>query len=202
MRNSNDMKIRRASTTDDAAQIAKLLYLTDPYIYPFLCDDFSDATWVDFVRRALKCAHHVHFAENMLLATLGDKIVGLVCAYPVPSDRAFLLPVDEKVADKYVFVWEGYYKNARDHVESLYISNLCVDPSYRHMGIGAALLEKLLSEHSDETVTLDVLADNVSAIALYEKAGFEAKSRYNGFSGAAQVPVLCVSMEKKASIKP
>ena len=170
MRNSNDMKIRRASTTDDAAQIAKLLYLTDPYIYPFLCDDCSDATWVDFVRRA--------------------------------SDRVFLLPVDEKVADKYVFVWEGYYKNARDHVESLYISNLCVDPSYRHMGIGAALLEKLLSEHSDETVTLDVLADNVSAIALYEKAGFEAKSRYNGFSGAAQVPVLCVSMEKKASIKP
>ncbi len=202
MRNSNDIKIRRAFMTDDAAQIAKLLYLTDPYIYPFLCDDFSDATWVDFVRRALKCADHVHFAGNMLLATLDDNIVGLICAYSVPSDRVFLQPVDEKVADKYALVWEGYYKNARTHDKSLYISNLCVDPAYRHMGIGAALLEQLLAEHSGEAVTLDVLADNSSAIALYEKAGFKAKSRYNGFSGAAQVPVLCVSMEKKASVKP
>lgn len=202
MQGSNDISIRYAQTSDNAAGIAKLIYLTDTYIYPYLCDNFDDAIWVDFVGRALKHENHVHFAKNMLLATCHDSIVGLLCAYPLPSNKVFLLPVDDAVKARYVRVWEGYYKHANVHSESLYISNLCVDPTFRGRGIGAALLSSFLKDHPFETITLDVLADNSPAVALYKKAGFAISSAYNGFSGKSDGVVKCLSMAKKACEKP
>ena len=194
MRRSNDIVIRPATEGDDAAAIAKLIYLTDPYIYPFLCDDFSVDVWVDFVRRALQCPNHVHSAQNMTLAVKNGKIVGLICAYPLPSDKIFLLPVRDDVRAKYAAVWEGYYKHADDCEPCLYISNLCVDPSCRGLGIGSALLKTVLDGCQLRLIRLDVLADNAPAVQMYSKAGFNVASQYNGFSGLADKPVKCFSM--------
>ena len=55
------------------------------------------------------------------------------------------------------------------------ILSLAVAPLARRRGVGAALLGHLIAQREAQnisTIWLDVAADNVTAIRLYEKAGF------------------------------
>ncbi|MHA1679951.1 MAG: GNAT family N-acetyltransferase [Promethearchaeota archaeon] len=65
------------------------------------------------------------------------------------------------------FEWDGM-----EHVGSL---GILVHPTYRNMGIGAALIEEALIEARNRgklKVTLSVFHTNVRAIELYKKLGF------------------------------
>ena len=56
------------------------------------------------------------------------------------------------------------------------VMNVAVHPDYRRKGIGAMLVEALITHLRNnrcESLTLEVRASNESAIALYEKLGFE-----------------------------
>ena len=56
------------------------------------------------------------------------------------------------------------------------VMNLAVHPDYRRQGIAEKLMEALekgLRERESKSLTLEVRASNVSAIALYEKLGFQ-----------------------------
>ena len=56
------------------------------------------------------------------------------------------------------------------------VDNLAVLPAFRRRGIGAALLSKMISEariHDMAWVFLEVRESNESAIALYERSGFQ-----------------------------
>ena len=57
-----------------------------------------------------------------------------------------------------------------------YITNIAVREDARRQGVGMALLDKIISickEKKCTFVTLEVRKSNLSAQALYEKAGFE-----------------------------
>ncbi len=58
------------------------------------------------------------------------------------------------------------------------ISNVAVNPDYRKKHIASQLLEKIIKIGSDErnitAFTLEVREQNLPAIRLYEKAGFES----------------------------
>ena len=58
------------------------------------------------------------------------------------------------------------------------ISNVAVNPDYRKKHIASKLLEKIIKIGSDErnitAFTLEVREQNLPAIKLYEKAGFES----------------------------
>ena len=56
-----------------------------------------------------------------------------------------------------------------------HITNIAVDPEYRHMGAGHALVDKLMEiaeEKSMLGVTLEVRKSNENALGLYKKHGF------------------------------
>jgi len=56
-----------------------------------------------------------------------------------------------------------------------HLMNVAVDPPQRRRGIGAALLEGLLERAGEkESYTLEVRPSNPTAIALYERFGFQA----------------------------
>ncbi|MDR1989311.1 MAG: ribosomal protein S18-alanine N-acetyltransferase [Acidobacteriaceae bacterium] len=60
-------------------------------------------------------------------------------------------------------------------VDERHINNLAVRPSFRRAGIGAALLDRVLSTARDErasAVLLEVRRSNDAARRLYERAGF------------------------------
>ena len=56
------------------------------------------------------------------------------------------------------------------------VMNVAVSPEYRRQGLGEALVNALveaLKAAGNESLTLEVRASNASAIALYQKLGFE-----------------------------
>ena len=66
------------------------------------------------------------------------------------------------------------------------IQTMAVDPEYRGRGIARDLLGRLLAtadESGCSEVLLEVRADNVAAIALYESEGFAAIARRTSYYG-------------------
>ncbi len=60
--------------------------------------------------------------------------------------------------------------------ESCFVSNIAVFPEYRRKGVATALIERACEcakEHGTDFISLEVRPSNVSALALYEKLGFE-----------------------------
>ncbi len=73
------------------------------------------------------------------------------------------------------------------------ILTFCVRPDQRERGMGAALLEKLMTEVGVSSVFLDVAEDNHSARRLYERCGFKlcgGRPRYYKRGGHA-VDAVC-----------
>jgi len=60
-------------------------------------------------------------------------------------------------------------------LDELHINNLAVDPAWRHHGVGAALLEHVLSDagrRGAARIILEVRRSNLAARRLYERFGF------------------------------
>jgi ribosomal-protein-alanine N-acetyltransferase len=64
------------------------------------------------------------------------------------------------------------------------VLTLAVDPTLRRGGVGLALLvaaEGLARQNGAQAMFLEVAEDNVAALALYARAGFEAVGRRRGY---------------------
>ncbi len=65
-----------------------------------------------------------------------------------------------------------------------HITQLCVDPGFRRLGLGAQILSQSLDAYRTqgcEAVSLTVTASNRGAIRLYESAGFRTHRRFSAF---------------------
>lgn len=76
-----------------------------------------------------------------------------------------------------------YYSDIYERIE---INQIEIDFNHRNCGKGDLLLKKL-TETVDKSITLEVRIDNIPAIKLYQKNGFERKAirkgYYNGIDG-------------------
>ena len=83
-----------------------------------------------------------------------------------PISRFFVAEVAGKVVGYYGFL----------HIlDELHILNVAVDPDFRGRGLGKKLMAHLISEARAlcaRAITLEVRESNLSAIRLYEGAGF------------------------------
>jgi ribosomal-protein-alanine N-acetyltransferase len=74
---------------------------------------------------------------------------------------------------------------------------IAVDPAHQKQGIGRRLMERWIASSAD-TAFLEVAADNVPAIALYQSLGFEqigVRHRYYLRKDAAAVDALTLSKD-------
>ena len=72
------------------------------------------------------------------------------------------------------------YIVARMGAAELHINNVAVREPYRRLGIGRALLDRILAEGRRSEVScafLELRAGNVAALALYEDCGFRVTAR-------------------------
>jgi ribosomal protein S18 acetylase RimI-like enzyme len=111
--------------------------------------------------------------RNALVAEHQGMVVGISLAYPSENHR-----ITPEMAD-------FFPKERLEHLRSfygtrversLYLDSLAVDPIFRRKGIGSALLERTKERANKmgfDALSLMVFADNVEAMGLYEKAGFE-----------------------------
>ena len=77
----------------------------------------------------------------------------------------------------------GYLVVSR-YVDAWHVMNVAVDPPHRGRGIGTMLLERLFELTVDDArrgYTLEVRVSNETAIALYERLGFESRGLRRGY---------------------
>lgn len=77
----------------------------------------------------------------------------------------------------------GYLIVSR-YVDAWHVMNVAVDPDHRGRGIATMLLERLFELTADDArrgYTLEVRVSNATAIALYERLGFQARGIRRGY---------------------
>ena len=77
----------------------------------------------------------------------------------------------------------GYLIVSR-YVDAWHVMNVAVDPANRGRGIATMLLQRLFELTADDArrgYTLEVRVSNATAIALYERLGFEARGLRRGY---------------------
>ena len=163
-----DFTLRNATKGDEAA-IARLLHFTDPYIYPAICKDPEDPFWRRVVSLCLASEENVFSASHFRVLTAGDTVVALSCVIPCGKARESA------------------------EMDGFNLVNLCVDPAVRRQGAGRMLMELYVREYGDAVLHLDVVADNIGAIRLYQSCGFQIEREYEGFAGE-NATVSCYHM--------
>lgn len=189
--------IRPARMHDNSIEVGRLIYQTDPYIYPtwFGGDEQLGSKVLSGLFTAPKSIFHF---DNCIVAedAFDKKIVGLICAIdaqtPLNYDYGSLKNSSEAshdVIERYIEPLIAQAKHPAIGRKELIIINCCVDPNRRKSGIGKQMLEALIY-HADrnfyDLITFDCLADNTAAIHLYESCGCKIVNHGKGFAAPDQ----------------
>jgi len=108
----------------------------------------------------VSCLAALHAACFGAEAWSADQLYG---SLNLPTTRGIGLCAGEQM---------GAFSLAQVTDEETEILTICVDPARRRCGFGQRLLRESVAAQAKGTVFLDVAADNVPALRLYEKTGF------------------------------
>lgn len=197
--------VRKCVPEDNPAIIALCVYLTDPFIYPGICDSPYDQQWINYITASLRNKKSIFCADNLYVAELDGNIVGVCCFiecghFYLSDDPA--LPLCKTAG--FIYVKKGYFDSLVQEnlaFTGINLVNLCVLPEYRGMHIGFDLLSKLTVEHGEEVIHLDVLAGNEAAIKLYRKCGFVKTNTFPGFGGGTDVECYHMVFNSKKMVR-
>ena len=195
---------RKAKITDDLAAIAKYIHLTDPYIYPSICEDPCDSDWETFIRLCANDKNNIFNIDNIFIILNNGIINGIACILPFSKNLTFVenISAPQSILNNIKSSVEGYFKPLIKETMALdgyNISNLCIDEKMRNRGLGTQLLNFCIKACGDKPIYLDSLADNRSALSLYKKCGFVIVGEYQGFSGKDNKFVPCYKMKRDPS---
>lgn len=97
----------------------------------------------------------------------------------IKKDFSTIYKIEEDIKNDYVhiYVYEEDNKvlgfiQIENHYEITDIINIAVDKDYQGKGIGAALINYVIDNTTADKLMLEVKDNNVSAIKLYTKLGF------------------------------
>ena len=155
MSDGADSVLVRRATVADAAAFARTM--SDPAVYPGLLQvPFTDA---EYWRARLADVHAPGKADLLLVAELDGDVVGNAGLHPTGSALR------------------------RRHSMTL---GMAVLPRAQRRGVGSALMAAML-DYADNwgqvlRLELSVYTDNVAALALYRKFGFEIEGTHRAFA--------------------
>jgi ribosomal-protein-alanine N-acetyltransferase len=98
----------------------------------------------------------------------------------------------------------GYLVVSR-YVDAWHVMNVAVDPDHRGRGIATTLLDRLFELTADDArrgYTLEVRVSNATAIALYERLGFQARGIRRGYYTDNREDALIMWKDPVAPDKP
>lgn len=182
------LHIRYACEADNFKDIARCIYMTDPFIYPSAFGpDIENAAHA--ITKLMTIQGNLFDYRRLIVATIDDQIKGILM-YSEPGTTWNQQKCNEAVQDcipsmrDFQYVSKNYFSeevaiSQANHVE---IVACCVAPDARQQGLAKRMFQCIIAEKQGCTMTLDVLAENQAAIALYSKCGFAIASSYKGFS--------------------
>ena len=202
----DDIVLRRARDDDNMADIARLIYQTDPYIYPFwFHDDEEEAVRV--LVPLLQEPGFIFYYENFYVAydRYLNKILGIVSAIDPTTDLDYDYSMLEMVNHQYEFTVNHYLKELIKEVTEkkyMYLVNVAVDVHYRSRRIGSRLLKYFIEQMHEvgfEEIGFDCLMHNLRAKNLYHSLGFKEVAEGIGFDGTEHSTVEIVFFKKKST---
>lgn len=179
---NDEITLRKMQAEDDRLQVAKLIYLSDAYIYPNWFSTMEEGQRVIAAMTALPTLYH---QDNITLAVTKDGFIAgaaVACDSPVVMDENYLyeafaladVPCDrEKTHEIYL----AYYAKMNDP-EGYYLANIATDPAFRKRGIGAALTAELIKDKP--LCHLECVKANIGAWRVYQRLGFTIVEEYPG----------------------
>lgn len=180
-------------------QVAELLWLTDPYIYPALMTLEAAKQVLPTLFWSSRDA--MFNFNNLRVAMVNDEVVGvaLYCTGPLCWKSDYLKQTASimgiNLSDSFDLAESQYfesYNNVNSSTTSLI--NLCVSSKWKGMGIGKKIMDAFITEHTGD-IELYVLKESVPAIQLYLRCGYELVEALDGFSLYEQKPA-CYKMKK------
>ncbi|HEX7355140.1 MAG TPA: ribosomal protein S18-alanine N-acetyltransferase [Mycobacteriales bacterium] len=113
------------------------------------------------------------------------------------SEAAFWSELAQYETRHYVAAWDGEdlegYAGLAAYRDEAWVQTIGVAPAYQRRGLGAALLDDLMTEarlRGAPTVALEVRADNAPAQELYGRRGFTVAGRRRGYYQPSGVDAL------------
>ncbi len=208
--NLGDISCRRARKTDNMAEIATLIYQTDPYIYPYWFENDVDKA-VEFLSDKILMPGFIFNYENIYVAVdkTNDKIIGLVVALDPTVNLNFDYTPYTKINENHKISIEKYVNECIKDVinnDSMYIMNCAVLEECRGRRIGTKLLGHFISNMERagfENYRLDCLLHNLRAKNLYHSLGFKEMEEVKGFGGySKESPEVVVFKRHKGDYLP
>ena len=166
--------VRKLTLKDDLVRVGRLIYLTDPYIFPYLFDSDIDAAarvFAEMVKGDISSATPLVVSSSEMMD-----------AY---------MRAGEIVDEKFAKVFKEYYTLLENEPDGIYIANVSVDPKFRRRGVADALLDAVIKD--GELYRLETVKANEGAYCLYVKHGFTTECEYPGFTD-----VPCLRMVRPA----
>lgn len=173
------MYIRRASR-EDAKDCAPLIYSSASAKFDYGLGAFGNDP-IKAIESAFKS--YLYNFHKVVVDTNGD-IIGTGAFYSVKDARKYFIK-----ALRWMFGYYGVIKTPkllyRLHQlnqqqlpidkNTLYVTNIAVHPNKQRLGIATMIVEEFgrLADQRGLDYALDVDADNLKAIKLYQKLGFE-----------------------------
>lgn len=185
--------IRPLTLEDDLDQTAKLIYETDPYIYPYLFNDNKEEGIK--VLKQMILNDTIYNYKNIIVASFESKIVGIVVLKKTPIKISLeemansFIEAGAIIDERFKRVFNEYYLPMESIDSGTYIANVCIDEAYYGCSISKYMLKQILKD--DETYHLEVIIANKVAVGLYQSLGFEIEYDYPGF-----FDVPCYKMKK------
>lgn len=196
-------------TQEQYSAISRLIFETDPYIYPAIFGEGSRGMQnaVAILPSVFELKKDAMFAKNNLFVLFNNEdIIGLIlwCDKNLEWNIESLLEIAnekgielnkeniELVRKEYV---DSRYLDGEQNYNHMSLINVCVNSNYRGTGVGTHMLNCFIKEHTQGTMELAVLADNTPAIKLYQRFGFRIYQEEDGFSLIKEKP-KCLIMRR------
>lgn len=199
-----DFATRSARPEDNLTDIAKIIYATDPYIYPFWFGSEDDA--IMSLHALIHSTGTIFSLDNLYVVweIWSRKILGAIVAISSRSDLSYDYSPLKQTNDHYRFAIERYVEPSVRHAQesdpdTMTILDCCVAPDARRRGLGKLLLNNFMivaQAHGFRRFELDCLADNQPALALYHGLGFQNVKPGIGFDGTDHSQVAIMSLAR------
>ena len=190
------MEIRVANSTDNLQNIAKLIYETDPYIYPSISKNKNDA--INILVEMIKSNTLFNY-NNCLIAVENSNIVGLIVFNTLENTKLNNYYFWENRTEELKYFVTNYINICEKqlHHNEIYLTCVCTNKLFRRKKVATKLLQHLLKMNDNKTFRLDVLQNNTPAINLYKSLGFEMQKEDKGYNKKHYKKPLIFSMVKK-----
>jgi len=171
--------IRKMQKNDDVLKTAELIYGTDDFIFPFLFGKKEKAIWK--LSKLVSLENNAFSYNRIIVDSERDLIRGIL----IENDQKH-----NRLETRDFLKTFGFWSLVRlffgqillfpilshKQSEGRYIQNVSVDPRFRGLGIGTALVKTAIARADADKATglfLDVSKKNEGALKLYKKLGFE-----------------------------